>query len=143
MDSKNEVIRFSVSLQKNLLDELDTRLTKQGYVSRSELVRDLIREKMIEEQWEDEDSEQVAVLVLVYNHHTKELSQKMIDMQHENHSVKILCSTHIHLDVHNCLETIVLEGKSGDILRTSIEIGGLKGVKFSKLTKATNFTQNV
>ncbi|WP_104696819.1 MULTISPECIES: nickel-responsive transcriptional regulator NikR [unclassified Helicobacter] len=143
MDLKNEVIRFSVSLQKKLLDELDNRLTKQGYVSRSELVRDLIREKIIEREWEDEDSEQIAVLVLIYDHHTKELSQKMIEMQHENYNVKVLCSTHIHLDTCNCLETIVFKGKSGDIVRTSIEIGGLRGVKFSKLTKATNFTQNV
>lgn len=138
-DSKNELIRFSVSLQKNLLDKLDKRLTNQGYASRSELVRDLIREKMIEEQWEDDRQEQVAVLVLIYDHHARGLNQRMIDIQHGADAMRILCNTHVHLDHHNCLETIVFKGKSSDIYRISLEIGGLKGVKFSKLTRAINF----
>ncbi len=141
MKEENKVIRFSVSLPKNLLDNLDARLTNQGYASRSELVRDLIREKMIEEQWEQGNENQAAVLVMIYDHHTRELNQRMIDIQHDTTEVEVLCTTHVHLDHHNCLETIVFKGSASAIYRISIEIGGLRGVKFSKLTKVINFSQ--
>lgn len=140
-ENKNGLMRFSVSLQKNLLEELDNRLTKQGYASRSEVIRDLIREKIVEEAWQDDDSQdRVAVLVIVYDHHQRELNQRMIDIQHRA-DVKILCNTHIHIDHHNCLETIIFRGSSNDIYQISLEIGGLKGVKFSKLTQTYQFAK--
>ena len=140
-DSQNKLIRFSVSLSENLLLELDKQLTNQGYSSRSELVRDMIRDRLIEEQWE-QDEMQVAVLVMIYNHHTRDLNQKMIDIQHNTKEIKILCTTHVHLNHHNCLEMMVLQGKSEEIYKMSLEIGGLKGVKYSKLTKAAFFDHN-
>lgn len=141
---KADIIRFSVSLPQNLLQKLDSRLTHKGYSSRSELVRDMIREKLNEDIWSNgaEDTQGVAVLTIVYDHHQRELNQKMIDIQHTNmHDghIDILCNTHVHLDHHNCLETIILRGKGSDIENICIEIGGLKGVKFSKLTRASRF----
>ncbi|BCZ18522.1 Nickel responsive regulator NikR [Helicobacter sp. NHP19-012] len=146
MENKEDaIIRFSVSLQQNLLDELDNRIIKNGYSSRSELVRDMIRERLVEDSWSRADSEDkgliVAVVVLIYDHHQRELNQRMIDIQHESH-ISILCTTHVHLDAHNCLETIILRGKPADIMHLHLEIGGLKGVKFSKLTKASSFESN-
>ncbi|MEZ0361881.1 MAG: nickel-responsive transcriptional regulator NikR [Hydrogenobacter sp.] len=132
---KEKVVRFCVSLPKYLLEELDRRIIKRGYSSRSELVRDLIRELMIEENWQ-KGEEVIGVLTVVYDHHQRELSQKMLDIQHSAH-VKVLCSTHIHLDHHNCLECIMLKGKPDEIENISISIGGLRGVKFAKLTKAS------
>ncbi len=141
---KASIIRFSVSLPQNLLDKLDERLTHKGYSSRSELVRDMIREKLNEEVWSSgaEDTQGVAVLTIIYDHHQRELNQRIIDIQHtntHNGNVEILCNTHVHLDHHNCLETIILRGKGSNIENLSIGIGGLKGVKFSKLTRASRF----
>ncbi|OOP86899.1 nickel responsive regulator, partial [Helicobacter pylori] len=88
MDTPNKddsIIRFSVSLQQNLLDELDNRIIKNGYSSRSELVRDMIREKLVEDNWAEDnpnDESKIAVLVVIYDHHQRELNQRMIDIQH-------------------------------------------------------------
>ncbi|BCD45232.1 nickel-responsive transcriptional regulator NikR [Helicobacter suis] len=144
---EDAIIRFSVSLQQNLLDELDNRIIRNGYSSRSELVRDMIRERLVEDSWSKEQTSEVnggltvAVLVIIYDHHQRELNQRMIDIQHESH-ISILCTTHVHLNANNCLETIILRGKPADIMHLHLEIGGLKGVKFSKLTKASSFEQN-
>lgn len=135
MAASEDTIRFSVSLPAGLLEELDRRVTSRGYPSRSELVRDMIRERLVEDAWQA--GEAVAgVLAIVYDHHQRELAQKLIDIQHNEH-VHVLCSTHVHLDHHNCLETIILDGHPPEIERIAAEIGGLKGVKFAKLTRTS------
>ena len=135
MAASEDTIRFSVSLPAGLLEELDRRVTSRGYPSRSELVRDMIRERLVEDAWQA--GEEVAgVLAIVYDHHQRELAQKLIDIQHDEH-VHVLCSTHVHLDHHNCLETIILEGHPPEIEHIAAEIGGLKGVKFAKLTRTS------
>ncbi len=133
---EEKTVRFSVSISQDLLKELDSRVIKKGYSSRSELIRDLIRELIIEEKWNNETEEVVGVLTIIYDHHQRDLTRKMIDIQHSKY-INILCSTHVHLDHNNCLETIIIKGKPADIEKISIEIGGLKGVKFSKLTKSS------
>lgn len=135
MSTSDDTIRFSVSLPAGLLAELDRRVTSRGYPSRSELVRDMIRERLVEDAWQA--GEAVAgVLAIVYDHHQRELAQKLIDIQH-NERVHVLCSTHVHLDHHNCLETIILDGHPPEIEQIAAEIGGLKGVKFAKLTRTS------
>ena len=135
MAASDDTIRFSVSLPAGLLEELDRRVTSRGYPSRSELVRDMIRERLVEDAWQA--GEEVAgVLSIIYDHHQRELAQKLIDIQHDGH-VHVLCSTHVHLDHHNCLETIILEGHPPEIEHIAAEIGGLKGVKFAELTRTS------
>jgi CopG family nickel-responsive transcriptional regulator len=134
----DKTIRFCVSLQETLLEELDKKVINKGYPSRSELVRDLIREKLVDDSWSGGKDEVVGVLTLIYDHHQRELSQKMIELQHQKY-VNILCNTHVHIDHHNCLETIIIKGDAQTIENLSIQIGGLKGVKFSKLTRASAF----
>jgi len=129
------IIRFSVSLPKQLLDELDSKISAQGYASRSEFTRDLIREKIVNDSWKDAEEELIGVLTLVYLHHQNDLVVKMMDIEHRA-NLNIVCTTHIHIDHNNCLETLILRGKAGIIEKFSEKIGGLKGVKFSKLTKA-------
>ena len=129
------IIRFSVSLPKQLLDELDSKISAQGYASRSEFTRDLIREKIVNDSWKDAEEELIGVLTLVYLHHQNDLVVKMIDIEHKA-NLNIVCTTHIHIDHNNCLETLILRGKAGIIEKFSEKMGGLKGVKFSKLTKA-------
>ncbi|MFN3813293.1 MAG: nickel-responsive transcriptional regulator NikR [Aquificaceae bacterium] len=130
------IVRFCVSLPVDLLEELDKRIIEKGYSSRSELVRDFIREMLVEYKWQGGE-EVIGVLTIIYNHHQKELNQRMLEVQH-NHYVKVLCSTHVHLDHNNCLENIVMKGNPDEIENLSIKIGGLKGVKFAKLTKTAS-----
>jgi CopG family nickel-responsive transcriptional regulator len=136
MSTNDTAIRFSVSLPGKLLGELDRRVVSRGYASRSELVRDLIREKIVEEKWEDEGEDVVGVLVIVFDHHQKDLAEKVIHAQHQRH-VNILCSTHVHMDHLNCLETIIIKGRPPEIEKIAIEIGGLRGVRFARLTRAS------
>jgi len=128
--------RFSVSLPQGLLDALDRRVEAKGYESRSELVRDLIREKIVEDRWQDEGEQVVGVLTISYDHHQRDLNQKLLEVQHSQF-VHVLCSTHVHLDHHNCLETIILSGRPPEIERLSDEVGTLRGVRFAALTRAS------
>lgn len=136
MTSSDETIRFSVSLPKTLLDELDHRVIGKGYASRSELVRDLIRERLVEDAWERGDEEVAGVLTIVYDHHQRDLTQHILDIQHRQY-VHIVATTHVHMDHHNCLETIIIRGMPAEIERVSCEIGGLRGVRFAELTRAS------
>jgi CopG family nickel-responsive transcriptional regulator len=136
MAKEGRVERFSISLPEPLLEELDRRVIRRGYASRSEFVRDLIRERMVEEKWESDTDRVVGVLTISYDHHQRGLSQKILDLQHSRH-VNILCTTHVHLDRDNCLEIIIIKGRPQEIERIAIECGGLRGVLFAKLTRAS------
>ncbi len=136
MSDRDETIRFSVSLPKPLLEELDLRVVRKGYASRSELVRDLIRERIVEDTWEQGDQEVAGVLTIVYDHHQPELTQHILDIQHRQY-VHVVATTHVHMDHHNCLETIIIRGVPAEIERLSQEIGGLRGVRFAELTRAS------
>ncbi|MDR0664629.1 MAG: nickel-responsive transcriptional regulator NikR [Helicobacteraceae bacterium] len=132
----DETIRFSVSLPKALLDALDQKIIAKGYDSRSEFVRDLIREQIAAERWEDETAEVFGNLTLIYDHHQRELSAKMIDLAHHS-TTNVLCSTHVHLDHCNCMESIILKGKPSEVEAVATQIGGLRGVRLAKLTRVS------
>ncbi len=133
---KEKIERVSISLPIPILDLLDRKVIEKNYSSRSEYIRDLIREKDIDETW-DKKEDAYGVLVIIYDHHKRELSQKMLDIQH-NRFINVLCSTHIHIDHHNCLEVIILRGLPKSIVEISNYIAGLNGVKFAKLVKTAN-----
>ena len=101
----------------------------------------MIRQKLVEESWQDESQDNIAVLVVVFDHHQRELNQRIIDIQH-NANIDILCSTHIHIDAHNCLESIMLKGKPSAVQNFALEMAGLRGVKFSKLTRTSRFDES-
>jgi CopG family nickel-responsive transcriptional regulator len=136
MAKQERVDRFSISLPEPLLAELDRRVIRRGYASRSEFVRDLIRERMVEDKWESDADRVVGVLTISYDHHQRGLSQKILDVQHTRH-VNILCTTHVHLDRDNCLEIIIIKGRPREIEQIAIECGGLRGVRLAKLTRAS------
>ena len=127
--------RFTVSLPAPLMDELDRRIVSQGYHSRSELVRDLIRDRLAGETWESGNDQVHGVLTICYDHHRRELKDRLHRIQHD-HYVHILCNTHVHLDHDNCLDTIILRGSPAEIEGMALVIAGLKGVTFSELTRA-------
>ncbi len=135
-----KVSRFGVSLESSLLNQFDPLLKKLGYKSRSEAIRDLIRERLVAEEWKVGDFNTIGVLSLVYNHHIRELSEALNRIQHRNLEL-IISSTHIHVDRHNCLEVIILKGKSLQIKKISDELLSTRGVKHGKLIMTTTGSQ--
>ena len=130
-------IRFGVSLDSILLDRFDGLIGKKGYVNRSEAIRDLIRDSLVEEEWESSTAETVGSITIVYSHDTRELTDALTDLQH-HFCDTILSSMHVHLDEHNCLEVIALRGKAKDIKEIADRLIGKKGVKHGKLTVTTS-----
>jgi len=131
-----KVERVGVSLDKKLLAMFDQLIARQGYPNRSEAIRDLIRNRLSQEQLAKPTTQAVAGVFLVYDHHSTSLSQKLTDLQH-HHLLQIVASTHIHLDHDNCLEIIILKGKVKDIEKISDKITSLKGVKLSRMNVLT------
>lgn len=133
-------VRFTISLPEELLQTLDEQIINEGYSGRSEFIRDLIREKIIEHAWKERKTV-VGVLTLVYDHHQRNINQRMLEIQHSAPEDVILCTTHVHIDHHNCVETVILKGSAEQITRLANEIGGLKGMLFAKLTKTMAFPE--
>ncbi len=134
----SETVRFGVSIDERLLDSFDRLIGAKGYSNRSEAVRDLIRNALVDDQWaHDDEEEMVGTVSLVYNHHTRELSDKLTEHQHSHHQ-NIVSALHVHLDAHNCLEVVVLKGKAKEIRRLADELIGTKGVKHGRLMTTTS-----
>ena len=128
--------RVGVSLDKELLGQFDELIAGQGYTSRSEAIRDLIRDKLSQEQLEKPTAKAVAGIFLVYDHHSTALTDKLMKLQH-SHLLHVIASTHIHLDHHNCLEIIILKGKVKEIETLANQMAALKGVKLSQVNLIT------
>lgn len=123
--------RFGVSLEENLLAELDQIVEKQKFPNRSQAIRYLVSKEKVSEKWKGD--EQVAgAIVIVYDHHKKDLQTKSTDIQHEFHDL-ILSVQHVHLDHNNCLETIAVKGKSSQLKLLSNQLIALKGIKHGRL----------
>jgi CopG family nickel-responsive transcriptional regulator len=131
-----DTIRFGVSIQDKLLTRFDSLISKKGYVNRSEAIRDLIRNTLVEEDLGNEEEESVGTISMVYDHHTRDLSDKLTDHQHSHHK-EIISSMHVHLDHDNCLEVVVAKGKTKEIRHLAQELIGTKGVKHGKLMSTT------
>lgn len=131
-----ELTRFGVSIDSHLIKKFDGLIGKKGYANRSEAIRDLIRDRLVEEEWKAGDQETVGTITIVYNHHTRELDHALTDMQHKSYQ-QIVSALHVHLDAHNCLEVLVLKGKSREIRKIADMLIGARGVKHGKLTMTT------
>ncbi len=131
-----ETVRFGVSIDDKLLDSFDRLIDRKGYMNRSEAIRDLIRGALVELKWEAGEEETVGTVTLVYNHHVRDLSDKLTEQQHLHHG-EIVSALHVHLDAHNCLEVLVVRGKARDVKRIADELIGVKGVKHGKLVMTT------
>jgi CopG family nickel-responsive transcriptional regulator len=133
----SEVVRFGISMDDRLLEKFDRLIESKGYSNRSEAVRDLIRNALVDEQWaKNEREEMVGAVSLVYDHHTRDLADKLTEHQHSHHR-HIISALHVHLDAHHCLEVVVLKGPSGEIRRLADELIGTKGVKHGRLMTTT------
>ncbi len=131
-----EIARFGVSIDSQLIKKFDALVERKGYPTRSEAIRDMIRDMLVEDEWETGEQETVGTITIVYNHHTRELDHALTDMQHKSFH-QIISALHIHLDAHNCLEVLVVKGKSQDIRKIADRLIGARGVKHGKLTMTT------
>lgn len=127
-----KITRFGVSIEPDLLKKFDKIIKKKGYANRSEAIRDIIRKNLITERTEDPNTEAIGTLTMIYDHHAGNLTSKLLDLQH-NHHKEILTTTHIHVDHDNCLEVLVLKGKTGNIQKLADNIKSLKGIKHGEL----------
>jgi len=124
--------RIGVSLDKELLSMFDKLIAKQGYQSRSEAIRDLIREQLSSDRLRNPRAKAVAAVLLVYDHHSTKVMGKLTGVQH-SHVIQTISSVHIHLDEHDCLEVIVLRGRVGEINKMAEKIVSIKGVKLGRI----------
>ena len=133
----SNLTRFGVSLDNGLLSKFDSIIKHKGYQNRSEALRDLIRNHIVEETWSNGgNSDSIGTINIVYDHHTKDLAKKLNSIQHDFHGL-IVSDTHVHLDHDNCLDVIIVKGKTRKIKEISDKLTSVKGVKFGKLTVAT------
>jgi len=132
----SEITRFGTSINGNLLKKFDELISRKGYISRSEAIRDLIRERLVQEEWEDETKEVLGTVSLVYNHHTRELSDLLTHLQHE-HYKSIISAVHIHIDEQNCLEVLIMRGNAKEIRNIAERLIGARGVKHGKISLTT------
>jgi CopG family nickel-responsive transcriptional regulator len=131
----SSLVRTGISLDSELLAKFDQTIAKKGYGSRSEAIRDLVRELAVSTDVA-QGKVVVATLTVVYDHHRPKLSEQLIEAQHHYHG-KVLATTHIHLDAHNCLEVIIVKGRGTEVQELADQILSLRGVKHGKLVMTT------
>ena len=130
-----KLVRFGISLDHHLLDDFDRLIERKNYTNRSEALRDLIRDNLVGQEW-DENKETVGTITIVYDHHVHDLTEKLTDIQHRFHRL-VLSAMHVHLDHDHCVEVLVVRGKGADIKKVADTLIGTKGVKHGKLTMTT------
>ncbi|MBN2356165.1 nickel-responsive transcriptional regulator NikR [candidate division KSB1 bacterium] len=137
----SQVTRFGISLEPDLLRRFDRLIRNKGYGNRSEAIRDLIRETLVQQEWENETHEHVGTITLIYDHHSHDVGEKLTDIQHDHHHT-VLSTMHIHLDHDHCLEVLAVKGTGKLVRRLADELISLKGVKHGKLV-ATSTGKNL
>jgi CopG family nickel-responsive transcriptional regulator len=128
----SETIRFGVSLERGLLQRFDRLIRQKRYTNRSEALRDLIRKELVEREWED-NREVAGAITFVYDHHRRELLNRLTDLQHDYQRI-IISTQHIHLDHDHCLEIVAVRGRAKDILRLADALKAVKGVRHGTLS---------
>lgn len=141
MKNSNELRRFGVSMEDDLLERFDRMIARKGYVTRSEALRDMVRNSLAEEALTDDRAEAVATVSLVYNHHVRDLTSKLTEHQH--HALDLIASTlHIHLDEEHCLEVLVVRGPYKRVRNLAEQLISVKGVRHGKFVTMTGNAGN-
>ena len=128
--------RFGVSIPADLVDAFDRLIEAKGYPNRSEAIRDLMRDALVESEWESGTGEVVGTVTLVYNHELRELARKITRAQHHATDA-VICTTHVHLDEHNCMEVVIVRGSASEVQAIANQLMSMKGVKHGKLVCTT------
>jgi len=129
------LVRMSLSIEAPLLKRFEKMVKSRKYTNRSEFIRDMIRQKLVEEEWE-RNEQAVGTITLVYDHHSRLLNEKLTNLQHKHHGV-ILATTHVHLDEHICVEMILTKGSSGQIREITDLLRQQKGVLHTALSMSS------
>jgi len=131
----SELVRFGVSLNKELLKKFDKKIKEESYSNRSNAIADLIREELIEQEWHD-NKIITGVITIVFDHHKRDLVNNLTNIQHENYKL-IISSQHIHLDNDYCFEIVIVKGKPKGLQNLCSKLKAAKGVKQANLNLAT------
>lgn len=131
----SELIRLSLSIEKALFDKFEKLVEKHKYVNRSEFIRDMIRDRLVSEEWQGQH-EVLGTITLIYDHHKRELSEKLTDLQHHHHNI-VLASTHLHLTEEICAEMIMLKGKADAVSELTDKLRQQRGVLHASLTMSS------
>jgi CopG family nickel-responsive transcriptional regulator len=131
----SDLVRATFSLDKHLHDQFERFADERGYQNRSEFLRDLLREHLVQEEWE-KDQEALGTITLVYDHHQRQLSAKLTDVQHDHHDI-VLATTHVHLNHDLCAETIMLRGQASQIRAMADTMRKQKGVLHATLSMSS------
>ncbi len=130
----SDLVRFGVAMERALLDAFDERIARRGYENRSEALRDLVRSELVRDAW-DRGEETVATITLVYDHHTRDLTERLNQIQHD-HAGQVISSLHVHLDRDRCLEVIVVRGAARALKGLADRLLGTRGVLSGDITAA-------
>jgi len=126
--------RISISLPTKLLGEFDEVISERGYASRSEAIRDAIRDYIIKHKWiHSLEGERAGTITIIYDHHASELMKKLTEIQHK-HGDLIVATLHMHLDNDHCMEVVLVKGEAKRIRELTDKLTSQKGVKQVKLT---------
>ena len=128
--------RIGVAIDTGLLEKFDRLISERGYTNRSEAFRDLIRDDLVRKDAESPDSQVIGTVTLVYDHHVRLLQEKLTAIQHDHHH-SILSTLHVHLDHDNCLEVLVVRGRSAEVRKVADVLISTKGVKHGRLVITT------
>lgn len=130
----SDLLRFGVSIESELLESFDGLVAAQGYATRSEALRDLIRDALVRSRIEapQQSAEVLGSLSLVYDHHAHDLAHQMAGLQHDHHEL-VVSVLHVHISHDDCMEVIVLRGSAGEVRSLADSLVSLKGVKHGKL----------
>ena len=131
----SELFRFGISLPKDLIDKFDKLIRKKNYTNRSKAFGDLIRQELIKKEWL-EDKEIAGAVILIYDHHKRELLNKITDIQHNFQKI-IISTQHIHLDHNNCLEIVAVKGAPKEAQKLADTLKSTKGVKHATLSMSS------
>lgn len=126
-----ELVRFGVAMDNELLERFDAHIAEKGYATRSEALRDLVRNALVDAHLED-DGPAVATLTLVYDHHVRELTERLTEMQHDL-GERVVSTLHVHLDHDHCMEVIVMKGPAKVLQNAADRLLATKGVEHGKL----------
>lgn len=135
----SELVRISISLEDTLCENLEKMTLAAGYKNRSEYIRDMIRDRFVQDQWDNSD-EVLGTVTIVYNHHQRELSERLNNIQHHNHD-HVLAATHVHLTHELCAEMIMVRGRAESIRKLADTLRQQRGVLHSGLTMSSTCEQ--
>jgi len=131
----SKVARVTISVEEPLLEQFESYVSHNGYPTRSEAMKGLMRKALIEQEWQ-KGTDVAGAISIVYDHHKGGILKKLVDAQHDFGSL-IVCTQHVHLDHHNCMEVLVVRGRATEIRKLLTHLKSVKGIKHSSLMMAT------